>query len=214
MISVDEVKQNNKNRFNIKPNILHLNNYWTLLSGKVESPSPLQPPIPPTKPETLNHINKTPVNNVYFQLPRNHTDKDSTAWRRIPWSRYRYAHRREEKFHQKQTCRAKPLTEAHIKCGALDGTILSAIFDAGTTSSAVMVGDPYTLTGMKSTKLFHMPNGSTTPISDVFKFKHKIQDPARTVDMLPGLINASLLRRINIVSAGYITVYDKKKVNV
>ena len=59
-----------------------------------------------------------------------------------------------------------------------------------------------------------MPNGSTAPVSDVFKIKHKIQDPARTVNMVPGLINASLLITINLLSPCYITVYDKKEVNV
>ena len=93
MSSADVVSWNNKNRFTIKPHKLHLHNYWTPLSGQVEAPAPLQPPIPP---KTLNNITNTPANTVSFQLPINHIEKDSTAWRRSPQRRSRYTRRREE----------------------------------------------------------------------------------------------------------------------
>ena len=55
-----------------------------------------------------------------------------------------------------------------------------------------------------------MLNSSTAPASNVCKLEHNLRDPTRTVDVVPGLFNASLLRTINIASAGYITVYDGK----
>ena len=59
-----------------------------------------------------------------------------------------------------------------------------------------------------------MPNGSTAPASDVYKIEQKLQDTARTVDMVPGLIYASLLSTSKTASSGYITVYGGKEVNV
>ena len=59
-----------------------------------------------------------------------------------------------------------------------------------------------------------MPNGSTSPASDVCKIEHKLQDLARTVNMVPGLVDASLLITTKIASSGYIIVYDGKEVNV
>ena len=211
IIISDVVSWNNKNRFTIKPHKLHLRHYWTPLYVQFKSPAPLQPPIPP---ETLNHITNTPSNTVSFQLPRHHINKYSTAWRRSPRSRSRYTRRREENSNQKHTRRAKPLTEAQVKRGVLNVAILSAISNTGATSSVGLVSNPYIPTGIKSTKLFHVPNGSTAPASDVCKLEHKLRDPARTVDIFPGLVNASLLSTSKLASAGYITVYDGKEVNL
>ena len=59
-----------------------------------------------------------------------------------------------------------------------------------------------------------MPKGSTAPDSNVCKLEPKLQDPARTVNMVPGLVNVSLLSMSKLASAGYITVYNEKEVNV
>ena len=59
-----------------------------------------------------------------------------------------------------------------------------------------------------------MPNGSTVPASDVCKLDHPLQDPARMVNMVPGLVDSSLLSTSKLASADYITVYYRKKVNM
>ena len=92
--------------------------------------------------------------------------------------------------------------------------MLSAIGNTGATSSAGLVVNPFIPTGMKSTKLFHMPNISTAPASNVCKLKHKLRDPARTFNMVPGLVDVSLLSTSKLASAGYITVYNGKELNV
>ena len=55
-----------------------------------------------------------------------------------------------------------------------------------------------------------MPNGSTDPASDICKLEHKLRVPVRTFNMVPGLVDASLLSTIKLTSASYITVYDGK----
>ena len=59
-----------------------------------------------------------------------------------------------------------------------------------------------------------MPNISTAPASDVCKLEHRLWDPACTVDMVPRLIDSSLLSASKFASAGYITVYNGKEVNL
>ena len=46
------------------------------------------------------------------------------------------------------------------------------------------------------------------------KLEHSLQDPARTVDMVPGLVDSSLLSTSKLAREGYITVYDRKEVNL
>ena len=87
---------------------------------------------------------------------------------------------------------------------------MSAIIDTGATSSAGLVGDPYIPAGIKSTKIFHMLNGSAAPAYNVCKLEHKLRHPVRKVDMVPGLVDASLLRTSKIARAGYITLYNGK----
>ena len=95
----------------------------------------------------------------------------------------------------------------------LGGTIQSAISDTGATSSAGLVGDPYIPTGIKSNKIFRMPNERTAPDSDVCKHEHELRDPARTMDIAPDLVKSSLLSTSKLASAGYITIYNGKEVN-
>ena len=141
------------------------------MSGKVKAPASLQPPIPP---ETLNHITNTPANTFSFQLSKHHIDEDIASWCRSPRILSRYIRQPEEKSNQKRTRRAKPLTEAQVKRGVLNGTIPSAISDTCATSNAGLVGDPCISVGIKSTKPFYMPKVSTAPASDVCKLKQKL----------------------------------------
>ena len=59
-----------------------------------------------------------------------------------------------------------------------------------------------------------MPNGGTAPDFDVYKLEHELQDPSWTVDMVPGLVDSSLLSTRKLASAGYIKIYDGKEVNI
>ena len=91
-------------------------------------------------------------------------------------------------------------------------TIPFVIGDTGATSSTGLV-DPYIPTVIKSNTMFHSPNGGTDPASDVCKIEHELRDPARTVDMVPYLVDSSLLSTRKLASAGYIKIYDGKEVN-
>ena len=57
-----------------------------------------------------------------------------------------------------------------------------------------------------------MPNRGTATVSDVCKLEHELQDPVRTVDMVPDLVEYSLLGTSKLASAGYIKIYDGKEV--
>ena len=59
-----------------------------------------------------------------------------------------------------------------------------------------------------------MPNGGTAPASDVCKIEHELWDTVRTVEMVPELVDSSLLSTSNLASASYITIYDGKEVNI
>ena len=59
-----------------------------------------------------------------------------------------------------------------------------------------------------------MTNNGTTPASDVCKLEHELWDPARTVDMVPDLVDSFLLSTSKFASAGYITIYNSKEVNI
>ena len=59
-----------------------------------------------------------------------------------------------------------------------------------------------------------MPNRGTATVSDVCKLEHELQDPVRTVDMVPDLVDYSLLGTSKLASAGYIKIYDGKEVNI
>ena len=141
-----------------------------------------------------------PAKTFTFRLPRDHVYKDSTSWRLSPQKRCSHARQRYENSHQKRTHHAAPCTEAQICRGVLNGTIPSAISDTGSTSIAVLIGNPYIPTGIKSTKLFHMPNGSTSQASDVCKLEYPLRYPARTVNMVPGLVESSLLGTSKLAS--------------
>ena len=59
-----------------------------------------------------------------------------------------------------------------------------------------------------------MTNGGTAPASDVCKIDHELRDPSLTVDMVPDLVDSSLLSNIKLSITGYITIYDGIKVNI
>ena len=98
----------------------------------------------------------------------------------------------------------------------------SAVFDTGATSTCGMVGDDFEETEEKSSKVFHMPTGETTPASTISKLHHGVREPAKTVDMVPALKHNSLISGPKFADANYVTVltptevliYDGRGLNI
>ena len=55
----------------------------------------------------------------------------------------------------------------------------TAILDSGATSSCGKLGDPFLTTGVKSGKIFQMPNGHKSPASELKLLEHDLRSPAR-----------------------------------
>ena len=89
---------------------------------------------------------------------------------------------------------------------------MSAVFDSGATSNCGREGDEYIPTNKKSTKVFHLPTGHTTAASMQAKLHHQVREPARTVDIVPGLKHNSLLSASKFADANYITVLTPTEV--
>ena len=106
------------------------------------------------------------------------------------------------------------LTEQQIKHGVLDGSIPSAAWDTACTSHAGLVGDPFIQTNRKSTKIFALVDGHPTLATTINLLEHKIQEPERTVNMVPALANQSLLSGGKFVEARYVSVCDGEEVNI
>ena len=51
----------------------------------------------------------------------------------------------------------------------------SAVYDTGATSSCGKIGDPFLETGKQSTKVFKMPNGHKSPVSDLKLLEHELR---------------------------------------
>ena len=75
----------------------------------------------------------------------------------------------------------------------MNGSVPSAAYDTACTSNAGMVGDPFIHTGRPSTKVFTVAYGHKTPGSTEAKLHHPVREPARMVEMVPGLADQSLL---------------------
>jgi hypothetical protein len=90
--------------------------------------------------------------------------------------------------------------------GVLNGTIPSAVSDTGATSSAFLKEDPSIPTGRVSSAVFHLPNGAVAPATTVKKLLHNVRAPTRDVNIVPSLVENSLL-------SSYTAIYDKNKVN-
>ena len=79
-------------------------------------------------------------------------------------------------------------------------------FDTGATSSCGKTGDNFEPSNELSGKTFYQPGGATLQASTKAKLKHDVREPAKTVDMVPGLKNNSLISGPKFADAGYITV--------
>ncbi len=95
----------------------------------------------------------------------------------------------------------------------LNGTIPSAVSDTGATSSAFLKKDPSRAMGDLSTTVFHLPDGAIASATTRNKLLHNVREPARSVNIVPGLVENSLLSTNKFAKAGYTVIYDKDEVN-
>ena len=106
------------------------------------------------------------------------------------------------------------LIEEQLKKGVLDGSIPSAAYDTACTSHAGLEGDLFIPTDQPSTKLFTVATGRKTPGSRVAKLHHPLREPARKVDIVPGLAYQYLLSGKKFAKAGYVSICDDAEVNI
>ena len=106
------------------------------------------------------------------------------------------------------------LTEGQLKKGVLDGSIPSAAYDTTFTSHAGLEGNPFIPTDQPSTKVFTVATGHKTPGSRVAKLHHPVREPARTVDIVPGLADQSLISGEKFSKVGYVSICDNEEVNI
>ena len=106
------------------------------------------------------------------------------------------------------------LTEGQLKKGVLDGSIPSAANDTACTSNAGLEGDLFIPTDQPSTKMFTVATGHKTQGSRVAKLHHPVREPARTVGIVPGLADQSLLSREKFSKAGYVSICNDEEGNI
>jgi hypothetical protein len=176
-------------------NTVPLRNYWTPLASQVEV----------LDIDHLLSIHSNAPRRITFALSPSHIDRDSTE--------YRPGRRR----HPPNKCTLHPTNPLiHInkmKEGVLNGTIPSAVSDAGATSSAFLKKDPSRATGKLSTTVFHLPNGGIAPAMTRNKLLHNVCEPARSINIVPALVENSLLSTNKFAKAGFTVIYDKDEVN-
>ena len=122
-------------------------------------------------------------------------DKDSVAWRRHPRTKSKYA-----QIHQMM------LKEKHTKEGVLNGPIPLAAWYTACISHSGLVGDSFSQTNRKSTNIFVLADGHPTPATTITLLEDNIQEPVRTVNMVPDLANQSLLSGGKFAESGFISV--------
>ncbi len=94
----------------------------------------------------------------------------------------------------------------------LSGAILLAVSDTGATSHALLPSAPSVPTGERSRAVFHLPNGATAAATTIYKLHLNVFEPARSVNIVPALVENSLLSTNKFVEAGYTVIYYAKEV--
>ncbi len=95
----------------------------------------------------------------------------------------------------------------------LAGAIPLAVSDTGATSHALLPLAPLIPTGEQSRAVFHLPNGATAAATTINKLHLNVHKPARSVNIVPALVENSLLSTNKFVEAGYTVIYDAKEEN-
>ncbi len=176
-------------------NTVPLRNYWTPLASQVEV----------LDPDHLLSIHSNAPCCVTFALSPSHIDRDSTEYR---WGQ------RGRPPNKRTLHPTNPLIHINkLKEGMLNGTIPSAVSDTGATLSAFLKKDPSRATGELSTTLFHLPDGMIAPATTRNKLLHNVREPASSINIVPALVENSLLSTNKFSEAGYTIIYDKDEVN-
>ena len=92
--------------------------------------------------------------------------------------------------------------------------IPSAAWDMVCTYHAVMVGGPFIQTDQRYNKIFALSDGHLTLATNLAKLKHKVREPARTVNMVRALENQYLLSRVKFAEADHVSLCDIDEVNI
>ena len=100
-----------------------------------------------------------------------------------------------------------------MRMGVLNGTIPSAISDTSATLSAFLKEDPSIPTGCVSSAVFHLPNSAIALATTVNKLLHNVRAPTRDINIVPSLVENSLLSTSKFADAGYTAIYDENEVN-
>jgi hypothetical protein len=148
----------------------------------------------------LHHHPPSP-RHVHFNLPTNHSDKDSTHWRR--------------RLHQPRdnVTIHNIVLGRNIKEAVLSGAIPSAVSNMGATSHALLPSAPSITMGERSQAVFHLPNGATAAATIINKLHLNVRKPARSVNIVPALVENSPLSTNKFVEAAYTVIYDAEEVN-
>ena len=84
-------------------------------------------------------------------------------------------------------------TKTELKQSVLNRSIASAAWDTACTSNAGKIDDPFIQTNQPSTKIFAVADGRRHVLTNITKLRHPVREPARIVDMVPALVDQSLL---------------------
>jgi hypothetical protein len=139
--------------------------------------------------------------HVRFNLPTNHSNKDSTHWQQCP-----------RQPHDDVTIHNIAL-QCNIKEVVLSGAIPLAISNTGATSHALLPSAPSIPTRERSQAVFHLPNGATATATTIYKLHLNVREPARSVNIVPALVENTLPSTNKFVEAGYTAIYDAEEVN-
>ena len=101
-----------------------------------------------------------------------------------------------------------------IKEAVLSGRVPSAAYDTAATSSCGLHTDPFIRTGRKPDNIFRGAMGHASSADDIRLLEHDLRDGAREVHMVPGLSDTSLISAGKLADEGYVSFFDKDKVNI
>lgn len=101
-----------------------------------------------------------------------------------------------------------------MRQGIIDGSIPSAIADTGCTTSVWHPNDACIPTGKASNKVFQVPFGHTAEGTEEALMHHEVRQPARTVHVVPELVNNSLVSIGKFADANYFAIFDNEKVEI
>jgi hypothetical protein len=105
-----------------------------------------------------------------------------------------------------------------IKQEVLNGSVPSAVTNSSATSNVGTKKDKakhvFIPTGQQSSKVFQLPKGTLTPASKICHLQHGIHQPVKDFDFVPDINTNLLISTANFAQAGYITIFDGKKVNI